>query len=499
MATGFIEVQASKIEVPGPVSADMPFLMKDMTPVNEQLGLKYRYLHLRRTEFQRNLRFRSKFLLMLRKYLCEKEGDVTVLCFVDLETPCLFRRTPGGAKEFIVPSQIRGQFYSLPQSPQQFKQLLMVGGFDRYMQIARCFRDELARPDRQPEFTQLDIEASFIEKDDIYRIIESTLSYAWSALQEFRLDSSPLAIPFRRMSYDEAMRRYGTDKPDTRFELELWDIESSATCPHMVCLTVPSIYVDELSESFIQRLRQEVKEKTGQEISVFRRKDFASMSAQLRDSLAPVDEKELVFFVEGNSTIERKTVGAARTIIGHYLHSRGLPIYKPGFYFLWVENFPLFSRNAEGKLESEHHPFTAPIDSEIQLLYSSPEKVHGQHYDLVCNGQEVGGGSLRIHSPDMQRYILSEILKEDVGQLRHLLEALSSGAPPHGGIALGLDRLVAIFCNSGSVRDVIAFPKTSGGRDLLSDSPNSISEEELERYFISIREVDGDLNSSGNH
>nr|VZI27834.1 unnamed protein product [Spirometra erinaceieuropaei] len=243
MTTGFIEVQARNIEVLGPVSAAVPFLMKDMTPISEQLGLKYRYLHLRRPEFQRNLRFRSTFLLMLRKYLC----------FVDLETPYLFRRTPGGAKEFIVPSQIRGQFYSLPQSPQQFKQLLMIGCFDRYMQIARCFRDELARPDRQPEFTQLDIEASFVEKDDIYRIVESTLSYAWSALQEFQLDSSPLTIPFQRMSFDEAMRRFGTDKPDTRFGLELWDAENNGTCPHMVCLTVPSLYTsggrDLLSDS----------------------------------------------------------------------------------------------------------------------------------------------------------------------------------------------------------------------------------------------------------
>uniref|UniRef100_A0A0X3NYJ9 Aspartate--tRNA ligase n=1 Tax=Schistocephalus solidus TaxID=70667 RepID=A0A0X3NYJ9_SCHSO len=298
MPTGFIEVQANNIEVLGPVLADIPFFMKDITPINEHLGLKYRYLHLRRPEFQRNLRFRSTFLLMLRKYLCEKEG------FVDLETPCLFRRTPGGAKEFIVPSQIRGQFYSLPQSPQQFKQLLMVGGFDRYMQIARCFRDELARPDRQPEFTQLDIEASFVEKEDIYRIIESTLSYAWSALQEFQLEYSPLSIPFQRMSYDEAMHRFGTDKPDTRFELELWDIEGSAICPHMVCLTVPSLYVDELTESFTQRLRQEIKEKTGQEVSMLLRKELASKSMQLQDSLAHVNDDELVLFVEGNSTVK---------------------------------------------------------------------------------------------------------------------------------------------------------------------------------------------------
>ncbi|KAL7062562.1 hypothetical protein AAHC03_01502 [Spirometra sp. Aus1] len=465
----------------------MDRFFKLVLQISEQLGLKYRYLHLRRPEFQRNLRFRSTFLLMLRKYLC----------FVDLETPYLFRRTPGGAKEFIVPSQIRGQFYSLPQSPQQFKQLLMIGCFDRYMQIARCFRDELARPDRQPEFTQLDIEASFVEKDDIYKIVESTLSYAWSALQEFQLDSSPLTIPFQRMSFDEAMRRFGTDKPDTRFGLELWDAENNGTCPHMVCLTVPSLYVGEISQGFLERLRQEVKEKTGQEVSVLHPKDLSPTSAHLRDRLALVKD-ELLLFVEGDSLLERKTIGAARTIIGHHLHSKGLPIYRPGFSFLWVENFPLFSRNAEGNLESEHHPFTAPVDSEVQFLYSSPEKVHGQHYDLVCNGQEVGGGSLRIHNPEMQRYILSEILKEDVDQLRHLLEALSSGAPPHGGIALGIDRLIAIFTRAGSVRDVIAFPKTSGGRDLLSDSPNRISQEELDRYFISVKGA-GDCGPGVNH
>ncbi|VDL96620.1 unnamed protein product [Schistocephalus solidus] len=400
--------------------------------INEHLGLKYRYLHLRRPEFQRNLRFRSTFLLMLRKYLCEKEG------FVDLETPCLFRRTPGGAKEFIVPSQIRGQFYSLPQSPQQFKQLLMVGGFDRYMQIARCFRDELARPDRQPEFTQLDIEASFVEKEDIYRIIESTLSYAWS------LEYSPLAIPFQRMSYDEAMHRFGTDKPDTRFELELWDIEGSAICPHM------SASHEELFRhitNFIHRL------------------NCVIMAGRL-----PV-----VSLYPPNTSPS-------------HLHSKG----RERLSVSCTLNYGLLLPYTPGNLESEHHPFTAPIDSEVELLYSSPENVHGQHYDLVCNGQEVGGGSLRIHNPDLQRYILSDILKEDAGQLRHLLEALSSGAPPHGGIALGLDRLIAIFTKSGSVRDVIAFPKTSGGRDLLSESPNHISKEELQRYFISISKVEFD-------
>ncbi|VDM15928.1 unnamed protein product [Hydatigera taeniaeformis] len=402
MQTGMIEVRASKIETLNRASECIPFKMKERT----RLGLRYRYLQLRQSEFQKRLRFRSEFLRKLRNYLCEDKG------FVDVETPCLFKRTPGGAQEFIVPSQFQGQFYSLPQSPQQFKQLLMIGGIDRYMQVARCFRDEISRPDRQPEFTQLDIEASFISKEDVYGFVESALAYAWPEVCKFNEVTGELKTPFPRMSYEEAMKRYGSDKPDIRFDMELKNSRCGAN-------------------------------------------------------------EEFAFFV---------------VPAGYY---PDVPIYKPGIFFLWVENFPLFSINELGNFISEHHPFTAPVESEVDLLKTKPASVSdciktSGHYDLVCNGQEVGGGSLRIHQADMQRYVLENILGENVAPLKHLLEALASGAPPHGGFALGVDRLTAILTNAQTIRDVIAFPKTSEGRDLLSGSPDVVPNTDLDRYFIRV-------------
>ncbi|KAM3178465.1 hypothetical protein ACTXT7_002485 [Hymenolepis weldensis] len=464
MRTGKIEVRAAKIEILNPASENIPFKMKERTGVNEQLGLKYRYLQLRQAEFQKRLRFRSEFLRKLRNYLCEERA------FVDVETPYLFKRTPGGAHEFIVPSQLRGKFYSLPQSPQQFKQLLMVAGIDRYVQIARCFRDELARPDRQPEFTQLDVEASFVTREDIYDIIESTLSYAWPEVSKYNKGVGQLKVPFPRMSYEEAIHNYGSDKPDVRFGMKLQDSATGGD-DKFAYFVVPAEY----------------------KLSVLSYDKLKLLSVSKAEVLSHIKPGEAVIIAKGFDHAWRKALGTARVLIAKQVDSLGIEVYKPGFFFHWVEDFPLFSRDDNGNLVSEHHPFTAPLEADKELLYSDPEKaidVHGQHYDLVCNGQEVGGGSIRIHQSDTQRFVLESILHEDVSTLKHLLEALSFGAPPHGGIALGLDRLVATLTGARTVRDVIAFPKTSGGRDLLSDSPDVIPSADLRRYFIRILEED---------
>ncbi|KAL5111471.1 Aspartate--tRNA ligase mitochondrial [Taenia crassiceps] len=454
MQTGMIEVKANKVEALNSSSECIPFTMKEKTGIHEQLGLKYRYLQLRQPEFQKRLRFRSEFIRKIRNYLCEDRG------FVDVETPYLFKRTPGGAQEFIVPSQFRGQFYSLPQSPQQFKQLLMVAGTDRYMQIARCFRDELAKPDRQPEFTQLDIEASFISKEDIYDVVESTLAYAWPEVCKYNDVTEELKTPFPRMSYEEAMKRYGSDKPDVRFDMELENFRCGEN-EQFAFFVIPAGYAKLLPKDFFSKLLSLVVEKDTLSLSVLPYDKFKFVEEVKSPGLLNLKPGEVAILASGADHPWRKALGMARVLIAKELDSKG-------------------------RFVSEHHPFTAPIESEVDLLYTEPAMVHGLHYDLVCNGQEVGGGSMRIHQADMQRYVLENILREDVSPLRHLLEALSFGAPPHGGIALGLDRLIAIFTNARTVRDVIAFPKTSEGRDLLSNSPDAVPSTDLDRYFIRI-------------
>ncbi|VDK35170.1 unnamed protein product [Taenia asiatica] len=478
MKTGMIEIKATKVEALNSASECIPFKMKEKTGVHEQLGLKYRYLQLRHPEFQKRLRFRSEFLRKLRNYLCEDRGV----------------------------------------SPQQFKQLLMVAGIDRYMQIARCFRDELARPDRQPEFTQLDIEASFISKEDIYDVVESALAYAWSEVCKYNGVTEELKTPFLRMSYEEAMERYGSDKPDVRFDMELENSRCNGN-EQFAFFVIPAGYAEVLSRPFFSKLLSLVVERDALSLSVLPYDKLKFVNEAKSPLLSTLKPGEIAILANGTDHLWRRALGTARVLIAKELDSKGVNVYKPGFFFHWVEDFPLFSKNELGHFVSEHHPFTAPVESEVDLLYTEPAMVHGQHYDLVCNGQEVGGGSMRIHRADMQRYVLVNILREDVAPLRHLLEALSFGAPPHGGIALGkllasylsaerapalaesakrldseisasnrpcLDRLIAIFTNAQTVRDVIAFPKTSEGRDLLSDSPDAVPSADLNRYFIRV-------------
>uniref|UniRef100_A0A7N8YFW1 Aspartyl-tRNA synthetase 2, mitochondrial n=1 Tax=Mastacembelus armatus TaxID=205130 RepID=A0A7N8YFW1_9TELE len=450
MPTGEIEVHAESVEVFS-VCRKLPFEIKDFVKKSESLRMQYRYLDLRSSQMQNNLRLRSQMVMKMREYLCNVHG------FVDVETPTLFKRTPGGAKEFLVPSREPGRFYSLPQSPQQFKQLLMVAGIDRYFQVARCYRDEGSKPDRQPEFTQVDIEMSFVDQTGIMSLVEGLLQYSWPA------EKGPIKVPFQTMTYEEAMRDYGVDKPDTRFSMKLIDLRE-------VFLSTE-----------IQFLRTALNQPGGSVQAICVPSGAKLFTGKELENLKQTAKTQFG---------QRSLLGSVRLQCAELLGSHGFPFRDlSAFQFLWVVDFPLFLPKEDEleQLESAHHPFTAPVPEDTPLLYTDPHKVRGQHYDLVLNGCEIGGGSIRIHKASEQLYVLENILKEDPSLLSHLLEALDSGAPPHGGIALGLDRLISIMVGAASIRDVIAFPKSFRGHDLMSQAPDLVSDEELKSYHISVR------------
>ncbi|XP_074859566.1 aspartate--tRNA ligase, mitochondrial isoform X2 [Carettochelys insculpta] len=499
MQTGDIEVKAKTAEVLNSCKK-LPFEIKDFIKKSEALRMQYRYLDLRSFQMQHNLRLRSEMVMRMREYLCNLHG------FVDVETPTLFKRTPGGAKEFVVPSREPGKFYCLPQSPQQFKQLLMVGGLDRYFQVARCYRDEGSKPDRQPEFTQIDIEMSFVDQAGIRRLIEGLLQYSWPS------ERGIITTPFPSMSYAEALAVYGTDKPDTRFDMKIIDVSDvfrseeigfeqksvkSQGTVKAICVAEGARY---LQDKDFESLKESANSQFNQEVLHFILKPGESLKPPLHRFLSEQQQMELirVLQVQADDVVllaagEHKKVcsmlGHLRLESANLLESKGLVLRDPtAFHFLWVVDFPLFlpKEKNPAELESAHHPFTAPHPSDTSLLYSEPVKVRSQHYDLVLNGSEIGGGSIRIHNAEQQRFVLQTVLKEDPELLSHLLEALECGAPPHGGIALGLDRLICLMVGAPSIRDVIAFPKSFKGRDLMSNAPDYVTPEELEPYHIQI-------------
>ncbi|XP_076151343.1 aspartate--tRNA ligase, mitochondrial [Alosa pseudoharengus] len=506
MSTGEIEVHADSLEVINKCRK-LPFEIKDFVKKSEALRMQYRYLDLRSSQMQYNLRVRSRLVMKMREYLCNLHG------FVDVETPTLFKRTPGGAKEFVVPSGEPGKFYSLPQSPQQFKQLLMVAGIDRYFQMARCYRDEGSKPDRQPEFTQVDIEMSFVDQAGIQALVEGLVQYSWPE------DKGAVSTPFPSMSYEEAMRDYGVDKPDTRFEMKLVDVseafgnteiqflrdalQQSGGC--VLAIRVPD-GSKHLKGKDLEALKETAKTQFNQDVSVVQVRPDGSLKSPLARLLsdaarlqllhmAGASAGDLVLLAAGTRDSVRPLLGKLRLQCADQLESHGILLRDPSvFHFLWVVDFPLFllKEDHPEQLESAHHPFTAPVPEDTHLLYSEPHKVRGQHYDLVLNGCEIGGGSIRIHSASEQRHVLQTVLQEDLSLLTHLLEALDSGAPPHGGIALGLDRLVSIIVGAPSIRDVIAFPKSFRGHDLMSRAPDFVSEEELKPYHIKVTWPEGD-------
>jgi aspartyl-tRNA synthetase len=503
--TGEIELAATALEVLNmadvlPFPVDDPEVAKS---VNEELRLQYRYLDLRRPEMVRNLRLRSKVATAARVYFDEQS-------FLEVETPTLFKSTPEGAREFLVPSRVHpGKFYALPQSPQQFKQILMVGGVEKYFQLARCYRDEDLRADRQPEFTQIDLEMSFIEREDIYTLIEGLLKRVWKTA----LDRD-IPTPFPRLSFQEALNRFGIDKPDTRYGLELADfteefrsssfkIFSGAIAAGGVIkvlnakgladatqgqIETMTEYAKSLGAKGLAYIKVEKGEWKSPIVRFFSDAEKAALSARLK-----IEEGDLILFAADQWLTACEILGKIRGYCADLLRAAGKLAIDPNrFDFLWVVDFPLLAFDKEqNRWYSSHHPFTAPVAEDVPLLTTDPKKVRGQHYDIVVNGVELGGGSIRIHQPELQKLVFEQVLQIPPEMVKarfgYMLEAFRYGAPPHGGIALGFDRLMAILCGTPSIRDVIAFPKTAKGADLMTDSPASVEARQLRDLYLEIK------------
>lgn len=503
--TGEVEVLANEIEILNKADV-LPFPIDDPESagkVNEEHRLKYRYMDLRRPEMIHNLRLRSRAATATRVFM-EEEG------FLEVETPTLFKSTPEGAREFVVPCRnAPGHFYALPQSPQQFKQVLMVGGVEKYFQLARCYRDEDLRADRQPEFTQVDIEMSFIDREDIYALIEGLLKRIWKTTLDM-----DISTPFQRMSFQEAMDRFGSDKPDLRYAMEIVDfsdvfegskfnvfkkvVESGgvvkamnvkgmadATQGQMETMTDYAISHGAKGLAYIKVVNGEWKSPV---TKFFSEEEKAALIERLK-----IEEGDLILFAADKWLNACEILGLIRTYNAGLLQAKGLLKLDPmDFRFLWVIEFPLLAFDKEmNRWYSSHHPFTAPVEEDADKLDSDPKEVRGQHYDIVVNGVELGGGSIRIHQPDLQRKIFQDILQleEDTIQERfgYMLEAFKYGCPPHGGIALGFDRLITLLTGSSSIRDVIAFPKTAKGACLMTDSPGSVDKRQLRELYIDVK------------
>lgn len=493
MATGEVEVVATRVEILAR-AATPPFAIEDDTDAAEELRLKYRYLDLRRPSLTQNMVLRHKVSFAVRDYM-NRQG------FLEIETPMLAKSTPEGARDYLVPSRVhKGTFYALPQSPQIFKQLCMVAGLERYFQIARCFRDEDLRRDRQPEFTQVDIEASFIDEEFIYSLIEGLFA------EIFPIAGIAAKTPFPRMTWHEAMERYGIDRPDTRFGMELKDITTVAQTiafdPFRSAATVRGIVVPNgaaLSRKRIDDITEEAKKlgasglvwikfdaQRGSSIKKFL--DDAAFDA-LRQALG-ANEGDLALIVAGKQTMVWDVLGQLRLRVAK---EQGL-IPAERFDFLWVTNFPLFEWDeGEQRYFARHHPFTSPAVADIDRIESDPGATMARAYDVVMNGLELGGGSIRINQPEVQAKMFRAlgISDEDAkARFGFLIEAFRYGAPPHGGIALGLDRIAMLMARAESLRDVIAYPKTARAQDLMNDAPSHVDEKQLDELGIAIKKQD---------
>ena len=513
MKTGEIEVSATSVELLNR-SKTPPFPMDDekADKVNEDLRLRYRYMDLRRPRNLEVLRLRHRATQAVRQYLDE-------VGFLEIETPSLFKSTPEGAREFLVPSRLNpNEYYALVQSPQQYKQMLMVAGVEKYFQIARCFRDEDLRADRQPEFTQIDLEMSFIDREDMYALVEGLMKRVWK--DAVGVD---VPTPFPRLSYNEVMNRFGSDKPDTRFDMEITDFSDTfaesgfkvfagTIANGGVVKAINAKGLADLTQGELKGLEEAARSLGAKGLAFIKAEKgewkspilkFLSEEEQqaLRERLN-VEDGDVVFFAAGEWESACTILGRVRLDSAKLLEKRGKITRDPADYrFLWVIEFPLMLFDEEaGRYTAAHHPFTSPVPEDLELLDSDPKAVRGQHYDLVLNGVELGGGSIRIHQPDLQKKVFEDVLglPKDVVQERfgYMLEAFSYGAPPHGGIAFGLDRLTAILANRPSIRDVIAFPKTQKGQDLMASSPSPVSEKQLRDLFIrNVEPVRDDENS----
>ena len=495
LGTGDVEVMADELEIMNE-SKTPPFVLDQMTDVSENVRLKFRYLDLRRPEIQRNLILRSSIAAAARDFFC-RNG------FIEIETPFLTKSTPEGARDYLVPSRVNpGTFFALPQSPQIFKQLLMISGFDRYFQIVKCFRDEDLRADRQPEFTQIDVEMSFVSEEDVVRIMEEMIAHLFRTCL-----GRDLVLPFPRISYRDAMSRFGKDSPDTRFGLELRDLTDILKGSGFKLFSeiasgggsIQAIKVDDgksLSRKDLDDLKDFVSRFSAAGLA-WAKVNPEGWTSPIFKFLTPAEvtaitEKmgaragAVIIFVADSPGVVRDALGHLRI---HLAEKLGL-IDPKAFAFTWVTGFPLFEfSETEKRYVSTHHPFTAPVPDDVPFIESDPGSVHAQAYDLVLNGSEIGGGSIRIHRKEVQALIFKALglgEEEARNKFGFLLDALEYGTPPHGGIAFGLDRLVMMMTGADSIRDVIAFPKTQKAACPLTDAPSRVSVEQLMELSLKI-------------
>ena len=492
IATGDIEIEVKDLEILN-TSLDIPFTIDDDTTALEDTRLKYRYLDLRRNAIKDRLILRSKVCSVIRNYLNDQD-------FIELETPILCKSTPEGARDFLVPSRMsKGSFYALPQSPQIFKQLSMIGGLERYYQIARCFRDEDLRADRQPEFTQLDLEMSFVDEDDVMTTVEGLIAHIFKEIKGMKIK-----LPLMRMKYDDAMRDYGSDKPDLRFDMKINDVngifkdtefEMFKNAEEISCLVVKNS-ADKFSRKALDSLSEFVKTYGLKGISYLKIEDEVTGSlakALTEDEInnlkknLKLNNNDLVLFGCGKYNIVKIGLGALRVKLG-----KELELYsKDDYALLWVVDFPAFEYSEEEqRFVATHHPFTMPKDEDVDKLITDKAHCYSKAYDIVINGYEAGGGSIRIHDGEVQKKMFEalELTDEQIKtKFGFFVDALKYGTPPHGGIAFGLERWIMILSGTDNIRDVIAFPKTASGNDLMSECPNVVDQDQLDELGIKLK------------
>ncbi|MEM6843832.1 MAG: aspartate--tRNA ligase [Bacteroidota bacterium] len=498
LPTGDIEIEVTDLEVLNP-SKVPPFTIEDNTDGGEDLRMKYRYLDLRRNEVREKLQLRHRMMQQTRRYL---DGD----SFIEVETPVLIKSTPEGARDFVVPSRMHpGEFYALPQSPQTFKQLLMISGFDRYFQIVKCFRDEDLRADRQPEFTQIDCEMSFVTQEDVLNTFEGLTKHLFREVKGLDLKED-----FPRMSYAEAMKYYGNDKPDTRFEMRFVELNEVAQGKGFNVFDSAELVVGIVASGCAEYSRKQLDALTdfvkrpqiGAKGLVYVKCNADNTFKSSVDKFYSQDdlkqwvqtmqaqEGDLLLVLSGDATSTRKALSELRLHMGSELNLRDKSVYKP----LWVVDFPLLEWDEEARRYfAMHHPFTSPKPEDIEKLDSNSGEVRANAYDLVINGVEIGGGSIRIYDRDLQKkmfQVLGFTDEEAQKQFGFLMDAFEYGAPPHGGIAFGFDRMCALFDGVDSIRDYIAFPKNNAGRDVMIDTPSTIADKQLDELGIDVKEED---------